>query len=95
MRRTRTCLYPHLPLGSAPKYPTLAVAASRMINKRPVMVAGVLVAHYVWGAPEFKLWSEKVDSVADDEDGMQMTTVSTLKDAKRQNIIHKGGMSTL
>jgi putative membrane protein insertion efficiency factor len=45
------------------------VAASRAINKRPIMMAGVLVAHQVWGSRIQALWSEKVDpSVAADED---------------------------
>jgi putative membrane protein insertion efficiency factor len=69
------------------------VAASRMINKRPIMVAGVLVAHHVWGSRIQTLWSEKVDSVAnedsdaDDDDGVES------KDNKTKTS-DKGGMST-
>jgi putative membrane protein insertion efficiency factor len=44
------------------------VAASRLVDKRPIMVAGVLVAHKVWGSRIQALLSEKVNPSATDED---------------------------
>jgi putative membrane protein insertion efficiency factor len=70
------------------------VAASRMINKRPFMVAGVLVAHQVWGSKIQALWSEKVDSVADEDEDADDDGVDSPKDAKTKASSDKGGMST-
>jgi putative membrane protein insertion efficiency factor len=71
------------------------VAASRMINKRPIMVAGVLVAHQVWGSRIQTLLAEKVDSVTDDEDEDtdDGATVKSPKDEKTK-ASDKDGMST-
>ena len=70
------------------------VAASRMINKRPIMVAGVLVAHQVWGSKIQTLWTEKVDSVADEDEDADDDGVESPKNAKTKTSSDKGGMST-
>jgi putative membrane protein insertion efficiency factor len=70
------------------------VAASRLIGKRPIMVAGVLVAHKVWGSRIQALWSEKVDSSVDDnEDADETDGVDSPKDPETKTS-DQGGMST-
>jgi putative membrane protein insertion efficiency factor len=68
------------------------VAASRLIDKRPIVVAGVLVAHQVWGSRIQALWSEKVDSSGADEDDDD-DGVDSPKDSETKTS-DQGGMST-
>jgi putative membrane protein insertion efficiency factor len=70
-------------------------AAIRLLDKRPIVVAGVLVAHKVWGSRIHSLWSEKFNDDADaDKDADDEDSDDSKKDSKTKTS-DKDGMSNV